>query len=232
MRSLRLISLLAIGICCGCGGVCKQLTRTLVSETRYQGGEKRTVQEERRLAECAWQSLRKSNPELCCSQDFAKGFEDGFAGYLHTGCPDPPPIPPETYRQPCPDGINGWRAAQEWFAGYRTGADVAFQSGYRANFVVPVSQACGGCVTEPSSTNGPQELSPMPSPSSFEAALFECPSPSAVMPAAFLPRAKSFSSDSAQVAIYQEAFPRAMIPRAMIPRARIRGVRAVERRAF
>ena len=225
MRSLRLICLLAIAICCGCGGVCKQLTHTLVSETRYQRGEKRTVQEERRLAERAWQSLKKRNPEICGSHDFIKGFEDGFAGYLHTGCPDPPPIPPETYRQPCPDGINGWRAVEVWFAGYRTGVNAALQSGYRANFVVPVSQACGGCVTNPSSAGPAQVLSPTAAPSNFEAALFEIPSQSAVMPTAFLPRAMSFSPDAAQVAVYREVSPGAITPRAMI-----RGVRAVRPR--
>jgi hypothetical protein len=80
-----------------------------------------------RWAEEAWQAVGRP-----ASEDYAAGFHNGFTDYLwHGGNGEPPPLPPPKYRALSYQTPEGYRAIEEWFAGYRHGAQVAHQQGYR-----------------------------------------------------------------------------------------------------
>jgi hypothetical protein len=72
--------------------------------------------------------------------DYEAGFKDGFVDFVFAGgTGEPPPLPPRTFwnmdlRLPA-----GRERADQWFAGYREGARVARDSGYRALAVVQTS---------------------------------------------------------------------------------------------
>jgi hypothetical protein len=74
------------------------------------------------------------------SKDFACGFKEGYATYLYEGGPyEPPPLPPRCYWNSCYENPEGHQAVLDWFAGWREGAAMAKQSGYREMVLVPTS---------------------------------------------------------------------------------------------
>jgi hypothetical protein len=86
----------------------------------------------RKWAGQAWQNVRAACPQAAYSKDYEAGFEDGFAHYLFRGGNgEPPPLPPRHYRKITYQTPQGYRAIEDWFAGYRHGAAVARESGYR-----------------------------------------------------------------------------------------------------
>jgi hypothetical protein len=86
----------------------------------------------RRWAAQAWDQTRDRSPETAYSPDYERGFEDGFTHYLYRGgTGEPPPLPPRRYRWLRYQTPQGYRAIEDWYAGFRQGADVARQSGYR-----------------------------------------------------------------------------------------------------
>jgi len=94
--------------------------------------ESRELCRDRAWADVAWKRHRAE----CCggrpSSAYEDGFKDGFVNLLYRGGNgEPPPLPPKHLRQfndqtPC-----GTTVAQAWFAGYRHGAGVARDRGYR-----------------------------------------------------------------------------------------------------
>jgi hypothetical protein len=83
-------------------------------------------------AEAAWNDIRSSDAAGHYTEDYALGFKDGFATYLFKGGNgEPPPVPPRQYRKLKYQSPQGYQAVEEWFAGYRHGASVAHQDGYR-----------------------------------------------------------------------------------------------------
>jgi hypothetical protein len=86
----------------------------------------------RHWAQTAWKDYAAASPECSGSRDFEHGFKEGFAEYLYEGGPaEPPLLPPTRYRKLRYQTVDGYRAVQDWFEGYRRGAQVAEQSGYR-----------------------------------------------------------------------------------------------------
>jgi hypothetical protein len=78
----------------------------------------------------------------CMSEHYAWGFRDGFAELVYAGGNgEPPAAPPRTLWRA------GWRtgpgkqAADDWFAGYRHGATIAREGGYREQAVLRSSAA-------------------------------------------------------------------------------------------
>lgn len=72
--------------------------------------------------------------------DYRAGFIDGFAHYLYHGGPcDPPPLPPAPYRALRYQSIEGYRAIEQWFTGYRAGVHSAQAGGYRQFVTGPSS---------------------------------------------------------------------------------------------
>jgi hypothetical protein len=117
-----------------------------VSARVHQSVEDRA--EQRRNAQWAsqaWNAECQAHPGWTWSEDHACGFRDGFEEYLwHGGNGEPPPLPPVKYRAVQYQTPQGYQAIEEWFAGYRHGAAVAHQGGYR------------NLVTGPSSLHGQQ----------------------------------------------------------------------------
>ena len=86
----------------------------------------------RRWADQAWEQVRRGKGDGRYSVDYGDGFKDGFADFLYAGGDgEPPPLPPNKYRALCYQTPRGFQATEDWFAGYRHGACVARDNGYR-----------------------------------------------------------------------------------------------------
>ncbi|TWT96163.1 hypothetical protein Pla108_32500 [Botrimarina colliarenosi] len=115
-------------------------------------------------ADEAWAETGACCPASCLEIDYAWGFREGFAQYVYAGgTGEPPAMPPRPYWQVDQRTAEGAAAVNSWFAGYRHGASVAREGGYRAATTVRLSgslkdcDACG-CPTDPA--NPPQEMVP------------------------------------------------------------------------
>lgn len=84
-----------------------------------------------RWAAEAWEEFSKNQPTPFYSQDFAIGFKEGYAKYLYDGTHKPPVLPPRRYRKSKYQTPEGYRAKQDWFAGYRQGVAIAKEQGFR-----------------------------------------------------------------------------------------------------
>jgi hypothetical protein len=92
------------------------------------------------LARQAWNELVASSPGAVYTADYAAGFKAGFADYLYAGGDGEPPLtPPRHYWNVDYDTPAGKEAICQWFAGFRHGAAVCREAGYRALAVVPSS---------------------------------------------------------------------------------------------
>src|SRR5262249_6488511 len=84
------------------------------------------------LAEEAWANFVGALPDGQYSPDFAVGFKAGFEDYLFAGGNgEPPVVPPRGYWKPEFESPQGQEMMQDWFRGYRHGAAVAKDGGYR-----------------------------------------------------------------------------------------------------
>jgi len=123
------------------------------------------------LADKAWNSLVKEDPEIACSAAFERGFKDGFADYLYAGgTGEPPPVPPRCfwnldYRTP-----KGHQAVEDWFAGFRRGTAAVRERGYREQMTIRSSLVWGAVAppstapAEPIEQVRPMEAIPSPPP--------------------------------------------------------------------
>ena len=139
--SLLVCLLLCISLT-GCT-VCQNAKRTMLVEPRefsWRKDRKESVEMYRCWADQAWREQCSSDPEQSVSSAYVAGFKDGFVDYVYAGGPgEPPPVPPRQFwnadqRNPC-----GHAAATDWFAGFRHGAQLAREEGYRKRALVPAS---------------------------------------------------------------------------------------------
>jgi len=81
----------------------------------------------RKAKKCASRMLRmlQRNTGLAYSSNFKSGFRQAYEDVLMGGSGLTPPIPPETYWGVRQRTIQGEANAQQWFAGYRLGAESA-----------------------------------------------------------------------------------------------------------
>jgi hypothetical protein len=129
----------AIAAQSGCT-VYQSARRTLIqepSEFSWRVDRGRSLKVYRQWADDAWAAERGACPDVAEVDDYALGFRDGFVDFVYAGGPgEPPPVPPRKFWNV------GWRtpagasAAQQWFAGYRHGSQVARDEGYRMGGVV------------------------------------------------------------------------------------------------
>jgi hypothetical protein len=89
----------------------------------------------------AWAHLQAADPGQHYSDDYARGFLDGYVDFIDAGgTGEPPAAPPDRYqyykRYATPEGLV---AIQDWFAGFRHGAAAARASGQRELIVLPLS---------------------------------------------------------------------------------------------
>jgi len=96
----------------------------------------------RRIARQAWDEFCGAHGGQPFSDDYADGFQQGFADYLYAGGNgEPPPLPPRQYWKARYQTPEGYQAMEDWFAGFRSGAAAAQQSGYRQYVTLPSSLA-------------------------------------------------------------------------------------------
>ena len=86
----------------------------------------------REWAESAWVDVCGSLAPEQRTEDYAEGFKDGYTQYLFRGGDgEPPPVAPSHYRHLRYQTPGGYRAIEDWFAGYRHGTAEARESGAR-----------------------------------------------------------------------------------------------------
>jgi hypothetical protein len=152
---LWLIGLLLLGP--GCTLV-RDATSLAVFKVRESAEDFSETIRNRRWAEHAWADVQNAKTDAAYSEDYAQGFKDGFAHYLFRGGNgEPPPLPPRRYRGLRYQTPQGYQAIEDWFAGFRHGADLARHNGYRQ------------WITGPSALRGPNPLPPLPVPGPSQA---------------------------------------------------------------
>jgi hypothetical protein len=138
-----------IGLLCQGCGLCVQTTRVLVARVSQCCEDHAERQRNKKWAAAAWRDVHAEAPDL--SGDYGAGFREGFAQYLYQGGNgEPPPLPPPHYRKLRYQTPEGYQAITDWFAGYRLGANVAHDGGFRR------------WVTGPSSLSAALSLVPPP----------------------------------------------------------------------
>jgi hypothetical protein len=134
---------LVIVVCLNGCSVCQQARRTMLYEPLNFGWKldrARTLKTYRRWAADAWRFEKSASPEVAASRHYAEGFRDGFVDLLYAGGDgQPPPIAPRKYWNMAWRGPTGQVAAQQWFAGFRRGAQVAHEGRYRQQATVESS---------------------------------------------------------------------------------------------
>jgi hypothetical protein len=143
MKVPSTIFILALaGLCPGC--LIHQATEVVVSRTFGCLEETKERKQYRKLAEEVWNEVGVNPDAGPFSSDHAEGFKDGFADYLFDGgCGEPPLLPPHRYRKLRYRTPEGYRAAEEWFEGFRHGAAAAQEGGYRRYVLGPTSLSSG-----------------------------------------------------------------------------------------
>src|SRR5207302_6377029 len=80
-------------------------------------------------AEQAWTRLRRDARAQPMSDDFGDGFKQGYVASLRrSGWVETPTAAPQCYAAPRYQTAEGHHAIQDWFHGYRHGADLARES--------------------------------------------------------------------------------------------------------
>lgn len=169
----RTLAILCVLLACGSTG-CKVVRwnayRTLLAEPKQFDWRKDRCQSRTLYRSWAADAWQEHCTDGCARQtsDYVIGFQDGFVEYCYFGgTTEPPPVPPRPYWNPLNRSSPLSEDAEEWFAGYRHGAQVARDGGYRQQAVVPVSVLTGCCGEDSPSAGccgarGPMELMTVP----------------------------------------------------------------------
>jgi hypothetical protein len=135
----------ALGLCSclpGCS-VWHLAHRTLYSElSQYPQvtDGKLACRQYRRWAKDEWQRISHQPGSHGYSSDYASGFIQGFVDQVYAGGnAQAPPIPPRKYWRIGYRNPRGRRAVEQWYDGFRHGAQVAKEGGYREEAVIPSS---------------------------------------------------------------------------------------------
>jgi len=132
-----------VAFCLGCNLIDNGVQTLVIEPYQYcaHEDEHRAHVHHEQLAREAWGDFCTANPTQNFSKDFSCGFIDGFADYLDAGgtC-EPPPVPPREYW----DQRNCRQASIDWSGGFRTGAQLARQTGLRQCVVVPTGTCVDG----------------------------------------------------------------------------------------
>jgi hypothetical protein len=96
----------------------------------------------RRLATQVWNDLPCHDCVTRASDDYLRGFKDGFVDFMMAGGTGaPPPLAPHRYWKVRYQTPEGHGAIQDWFAGFAHGAAVAQSHGYRDFVTIPASMS-------------------------------------------------------------------------------------------
>lgn len=164
-------SLLYLGLCLPSTGchVFWYGTYNLVEESVRALDERSTCQRNANLAHVAWRRVEEeTGSDRTYSADYICGFKQGFADYLDSGgAAEAPPLPPPRYWTVHYQTPEGRQAVADWTTGFRHGALLARDSGFREERVlVPVSLRCPGQLTPPliGPSANPLPETPLPMP--------------------------------------------------------------------
>lgn len=135
----------------GCS-VCQYARLTAYEEPKLFNDEcddKASMAAYRAMADKAWHEAGVCCPEECFEGDYAYGFREGFAEFVYAGGNgEPPAVPPRPYWQLDVRSGEGGQAIKSWYEGYRHGARIARDGGYRRATTLTVSASlrdCGAC---------------------------------------------------------------------------------------
>jgi hypothetical protein len=157
--------------------VCRLAYRTIIREpSKYSTNSDRihSLESYRQWAEQEWRIASADCPNTFGKQaDYAGGFVSGFVDFVRLGgVGEPPPVPPREYWEIAARAGNGKQRVEQWFDGYRHGARVAFDGGYRELATLQNSLTAGAYAdswspameaeTLPASSDGVLEELPLP----------------------------------------------------------------------
>lgn len=150
MRLYAIVAVVALSLgSSGCGIIKYSALNTVVAPARLVN-ECRNRNEECAAADVAWKQVQAACPDGRASKAYAKGFKKGFVEYLDAnGNHQPPGMPPLWLRTMPFESPAGHQAIEDWYAGYRHGAQVAHDSGIRRWIVVPPSDMLPNSVVAP-----------------------------------------------------------------------------------
>lgn len=136
-RSLILLNLAAMG---GCQFYCYAVNNIAYEIDRCLD-DKKTVKSTEKAADVAWNEFCTKNSQETFSRDYHSGYLSGFIySALRGGNGEPPAVPPECYWKESFRTPEGQARVQNWFNGYRQGAQTALIGGYRDRELLPLSR--------------------------------------------------------------------------------------------
>ncbi|HEY3391618.1 MAG TPA: hypothetical protein VGK58_02845 [Lacipirellulaceae bacterium] len=98
----------------------------------WKHDRRRSVEAYRQWADVALAEEAGRCPDLFGEPDYVMGFRDGFVDFVYLGgTGEPPPVPPRQFWNVMLRSPEGKVRASLWFDGYRHGAAVARDGGYR-----------------------------------------------------------------------------------------------------
>lgn len=120
--------------------VCRHARRTLLEEPAeysYKRDRPRSLRLYREWADQEWSQFAGNCGDGQDPDEFGAGFRDGFVDYVFAGgTGEPPPVPPRKFWNAAWRNPAGHAASADWFNGYRVGASVARDGGYRRAAIV------------------------------------------------------------------------------------------------
>jgi hypothetical protein len=156
MRAVRTGFYLGVLLLPGCS-VADKLVNNLIIEPahydRYTDNWARCLRD-KDLAHEAWYEVCGRDGDIY-SRHYYRGFIEGFRDYLDQGgTGEPPVLPPRSYWRLYYQTPEGHAAIQDWFTGFRHGADIARASGVRELVVVPISSVPPSEISDISGSGG------------------------------------------------------------------------------
>jgi hypothetical protein len=98
----------------------------------WKSDARRSLETYHEWAKRAWREEAANCSGEVGGPEYQSGFEDGFVDYVFAGgTGEPPPVPPRRFWNMDLRTPRGSALAEQWFAGYRHGAQVAREGGYR-----------------------------------------------------------------------------------------------------
>jgi hypothetical protein len=136
-RLLVCLPLLGIGGCSWLPYLARNVVGTPVEVTESCWFRLQTC----RLATQAWDEVVAQHPDQPYSPAYAHGFRTGFSDSVQrNGIPEPPAIPPCCYRYPVLRTPKQQQKIEDWFAGFRHGAQLAQEQRWRDGVIVPIAR--------------------------------------------------------------------------------------------